>query len=92
MNTLPDLGAEFQHLRETTGRTQSDVAASAGMQQTALSRFERGRGNDFSVGKLLRLAHALGYELAFVKAGQRPTLAEVLEERKQSRNVGPDSR
>ncbi len=92
MKTLTDLGEEFQSLRKKNLKTQGDVAAATGMQQEAVSRFERGRGNDFSLGKLLRMAHALGYELQFVPAHKRPTLTDILEERKQSKNVGPDSR
>jgi transcriptional regulator with XRE-family HTH domain len=92
MKTLVDLGSEFQLLRKQTHKTQTDVAQLTGMQQEALSRFERGRGNDFSLGRLLRMAHALGYELQFVPLQKRPTLTDVFEERKQSANVGPGSR
>lgn len=92
MKTLLDLGEEFQTLRKQCRKTQTDVASLTGMQQEALSRFERGRGNDFSLGRLLRMAHALGYDLQFVPLKKRPTLSEVLQERKQSANVGPDAR
>jgi transcriptional regulator with XRE-family HTH domain len=92
MKTLMDLGEEFQALRKQAHKTQTVVASMAGMQQEALSRFERGRGNDFSLGKMLRLVHALGYEVQFVPMQSRPTLADVYQERKQSANVGPQSR
>ena len=92
MKTLIDLGEEFHTLRKQVHKTQGDVASATGLRQEALSRFERGRGNDFSLGKLLRMAQGLGYELQFVPAQRRPTLTDVLEERKQSKNVGPDSR
>ena len=92
MKTLTELGEDFQALRKALHKTQTEVAELTGMQQEALSRFERGRGNDFSLGRLLRLAHALGYELEFVPIQGRPTLDDVLKERRQSANVGPDAR
>ena len=92
MKTLVDLGNEFQLLRKQSHKTQTEIAELAGMHQEALSRFERGRGNDFSLGRLLTLAHALGYDLQFVPIQKRPTLKDVFEERKQSANVGPESR
>ena len=92
MKTLTDLGQEYKALRAQTGKTQADVAALVGSHQEAVSRFERGRGNDFSLGRLLQLAHAIGYDLQFVPIAGRPTLTDVLQERLQSKNVGPDSR
>ncbi|MBA3056693.1 MAG: helix-turn-helix domain-containing protein [Gammaproteobacteria bacterium] len=92
MKTLPDLGAEFQALRREAGKTQQEVATAAGMRHEALSRFERGRGSDFSLGKMLRLAHVLGKDLNFVSCRQRPTLEDVLLERQAQSNTGPASR
>src|SRR6476469_5067306 len=92
MKTLVDLGNEFQLLRKQSHKTQTEIAELAGMQQEALSRFERGRENDFSLGRLLTLAHALGYELQFLPMQKRPTLKDVFEERNKSANVGPASR
>lgn len=71
-------------LRKQSHKTQTEVAALTGMQQEALSRFERGRGNDFSLGRMLRMAHALGYELEFVALQGRPTLDDALRERRLS--------
>ena len=83
MKTLPDLGAEFQALRREVGLTQRETAQRVGMRQEALSRFERGRGGDFSVAKLLRLAQALGRDLDFGPTHKRPpTLDDVLAERR----------
>ncbi len=92
MKTLLDIGLEFQALRKAARLTQAEVAARVGMAQEAVSRFERGRGNDFSAAKLLRLLHAVGYDTKFEPVRQRPTLTDVLQERKRSANVGPDSR
>lgn len=92
METLPDVGNRFRQLRKKVGKTQSEVASAVGMRQEALSRFESGRGVDFSLTKLLRLLQVLDVELDFVSATRRPTLSSVLEERRHNANVGPDSR
>ena len=92
MDTLPDVGNRFRQLRKQAGKTQSEVAGAVGMRQEALSRFESGRGTDFSLTKLLRLLQVLDVELDFVSATRRPTLLSVLEERRHNANVGPDSR
>lgn len=92
MKTLLDLGAEYQALRKQAGMTQQEVATAAGLRQEALSRFERGRGSDFSLAKMLRLAQVLGCDLDFVPARRRPTLDDVLQERKRQSNTGPLSR
>ena len=92
METLPDVGNRFRQLRKKAHKTQSEVAGAVGMRQEALSRFESGRGTDFSLTKLLRLLQVLDVELDFVSATRRPTLSSVLEERRHNANVGPDSR
>jgi transcriptional regulator with XRE-family HTH domain len=92
MSTLSDLGQQFQTLRKAAGKTQAELASAAGLRQEALSRFERGRGNDFSLVKMLRLLQALGLALEVVPVTRRPTLEAVLDERRANLNVGPDSR
>jgi len=92
METLPDVGNRFRQLREKADKTQSEVAGAVGMRQEAISRFESGRGADFSLTKLLRLLQVFDMELDFVSATRRPTLSSVLEERRHNANVGPDSR
>lgn len=79
--TLADLGAEYGRLRRARGPSQKDAAAAAGMRQETLSRFERGRGADFSATKLLRLLQVINYRVQFVPAApRRPTLDTVLEQ------------
>ncbi len=93
MKTLPDLGFELQEIRKKAGVTQEQLGKSTGMRQEAISRFERGRGNDFSLAKALRLAQTMGYELQFVPmTDARPTLDDVLAEVQRSANTGPNSR
>lgn len=92
IETLPDVGNRFRQLRQKACKTQSEVAGAVGMRQEAISRFESGRGTDFSLTRLLRLLQVLGMEMDFVSATRRPTLSSVLEERRHNANVGPDSR
>ncbi len=70
-------------MRRDAGLTQTALAGRAGLRQDALSRFEQGRSNDFSLAKLLRLGLAIGYDLKFAPADERPTLEEVLKERQK---------
>jgi transcriptional regulator with XRE-family HTH domain len=89
MKTIVALGAEFQALRKDAGLTQEETARRVGMRQEALSRFERGRGSDFSVAKLLRLCQALGRDLDFAPVHKRtPTLDDVLAERRAGLGYG----
>ena len=92
MHTVTDMGQKVQEARKSAALTQQQLAARVGMRQAALSRFERGRGNDFSLARFLRLAQALGYNVALVSADRKPTLHDVLEERRRGVNVGPASR
>ncbi|HVJ83030.1 MAG TPA: helix-turn-helix transcriptional regulator [Planctomycetia bacterium] len=50
--------------RERQGRTMEDVAKSAGMDQPALSRLERGETLQPTLATLWRVAEALGMDLA----------------------------
>ncbi|HSW18024.1 MAG TPA: helix-turn-helix transcriptional regulator [Ramlibacter sp.] len=93
METLPGVGAAFRQLRKQAGKTQVEVAAAVGMRQESLSRFESGRGTDFSLAKLLRLLQAVDGQLDFKPEGpRRPTLKAVLQERRANFNTGPDAR
>ena len=93
VETVPDVGAAFRQLRKKAGKTQAEIAAAAGIRQEVVSRFEAGRSADFSLGKLLRLLQALDAQLTLEVAGQRrPTLIDLLEERRTGANTGPDSR
>lgn len=90
--TLRDAGTRLRQLRKQAGLTQVELASQVGMRQEALSRFESGRGPDFSAGRLLKLLHALGFGLDFVPLHRRPTLNDTLRERREGLNVGPHAR
>jgi HTH-type transcriptional regulator / antitoxin HipB len=90
--TLPDVGRRFQQLRKAAGKTQTEVAQAVGIRQEALSRFESGRGNDFSLAKLLRLLEILELRMDFAPVTRRPSLVDVLKEVRTGANTGPRSR
>ena len=86
--TLPDVGARYKQLRKAAGKTQTEVAAAAGLRQETLSRFETGTSSDLSAGKLLRLLQVLDMEMEFAPATRRPNLNDLQQE---LRNVSHDA-
>lgn len=85
--TLQDAGERYQQLRKTAGKTQTEVAQAAGLRQETLSRFERGRSTDLSVGKLLRLLQVLDMQVEFVPTTRRPNLNDLQQERRHASHV-----
>lgn len=92
LRTLPDIGRRFKTLRKKAGKTQTELAEAVGMWQEALSRFESGKGMDFSLAKLLKLLNALDLEIDFTPAPRRPTLTDILDERRRGLNSGADAK
>lgn len=93
MKTMVDLGTELKARRQELKMSQAALGRESELRQEVLSRLEHGRLADFSVGKLLRLAHALGLEITLTPlARRRPTLDVLLGEVKQGTNTGPESR
>jgi transcriptional regulator with XRE-family HTH domain len=93
MKTVADLGAEFKARRQELRKSQAELGVESGFRQEVLSRLEHGRLADFSLGKLLRLAHSLGLEVTLTPlTRRRPTLETLLDERRQGTNTGPESR
>jgi transcriptional regulator with XRE-family HTH domain len=93
MKTLADVGHELAMRREELGRTQAELGAETALRQDTLSKLEHGRLSAVSLAKVMRVAHSLGLELAFVPLKRElPTLDTLLAERKQGANTGPDAR
>ncbi|MES2105509.1 MAG: helix-turn-helix transcriptional regulator [Pseudomonadota bacterium] len=84
MNTFMELGPAVARIRKERGLTQVQLAQMAGMAQSTLARFETGAVAEFGSRKLLRLLELLGHEVQITPAGARPTLDDVLAERKES--------
>lgn len=81
MQTVQELGEAVATKRRSLGLKQGDVAASAGVSQESLSRFERGKLAEFGSRKLLAVLAALGMELNFVEVGASGSLDELRRER-----------
>ncbi len=60
---------------------QGDVAASAGISQELLSRFERGKLAEFGSRKLLAVLAVLGLEIDFSEIGFSGSLDDLRRER-----------
>ena len=54
------IGARFRHGRRQAGLTQRQVAAKAGVSQSLVSRFERGRTPGMSTIRVIGIGVALG--------------------------------
>lgn len=65
MKNLCELGEALARYRQSLGLKQGDVAKRAGIPQESLSRFERGRVEEFGSRKLLAILNSLGLEIAF---------------------------
>src|SRR3954447_2414783 len=79
------LGRRLRELRTARGLRLSDLARESGLSVSFLSQVEQGQ-SDIAVGRLMRIAHALGVQLTelvevpaaparpLVRAGERATL------------------
>lgn len=81
MQTVFELGEAVAMRRRSLGLKQGDVAASAGVSQESLSRFERGKVAEFGSRKLLAVLATLGMELEFIEVGASGSLDELRRER-----------
>ena len=66
------LGIALRLRRESSGRTQADVAAQAGISRQLLVKIESGHVRA-ELGKVLRVVKALGGTLVLTDAPPRPT-------------------
>ena len=81
MTTFQRLGEIFLQRRKALRKTQAQIARDAGLRQEEVSRLENARLPDFTVGKLLRLAHALHLDVTVRPRGTaKLTLESVLTE------------
>ncbi len=68
------------------------MAACVGLGQESLSRFESGRGEALSLAQMLTLLDTLGLEIDFKPTTRRPTLNDLLDERRKGNNSGPGAK
>lgn len=90
--TVPDVGLLVRKLRFEAGVTQVQLAEMTGIPVNTLSRFERGRLPDFSLGRTLRLLRVLRRTIAVVPSSEKPTSDDLLREVRAGENTGPASR
>lgn len=81
MQTILELGAAVATRRRLLRMKQGDVAASAGISQELLSRFERGKLAEFGSRKLLAVLAVLGLEIDFSEIGFSGSLDDLRRER-----------
>lgn len=81
MQTVLELGQALAARRRALGLRQGEVAARAGITQSALSRFERGNLAEFGSRKLLAVLAVLGMELQFTETGSAGSLDALRRER-----------
>lgn len=81
IQTVLERGEAVATRRRALGLKQGDVAASAGVSQESLSRFERGKMAEFGSRNLLAVLAALGMELKFAEIGASGSLDELRRER-----------
>lgn len=80
MENLAEVGQALRQARRQKELTQAELARRAGVSRITLSRMETAALADMSLAALLRVAHALDYELRLVELGHRRTLSDVLAE------------
>ncbi len=83
MTTLADVAEQLKDVRRRAGLTQQQLADRAGFNRLTVGRMENLANGDMSVGVLLRLLEAAGYDLKVVKAGHGRTLEDILAEQRQ---------
>ncbi len=72
------IGTALRKAREKIGRSQEDVAMSAGMSAASISHIEL--GSDMKTSTLLRVAAAADLEVMIVPAAALPFVRAVLED------------
>jgi HTH-type transcriptional regulator/antitoxin HipB len=80
MKTTAEIGQLLALRRKKLGMKQKDLAISAGIPGTSLSRFENGRLPEFGVRKLVSLLTVLGLELDVRPVGEAGNLDELRKE------------
>ena len=83
-----ELAAELLEMRQASGLTQTALAQASGVQQSEISRIERGHANP-TVQTMEQLANAMGMRVAFVpmtthKTRRAPTAATVAPRRRRT--------
>ena len=87
MTTLAEVAEQLQTARRHARLTQQQLADRADVNRLTVGRMENLANGDMSVGLLLRLLTAAGYDLKAVKAGHVRTLEDILAEQREGESV-----
>jgi transcriptional regulator with XRE-family HTH domain len=83
---LQQIGIVLREARNASGKTQQEVAKSLGMSRATISAIENGSVSEIGVRKLMALCAALGLSIHVSAPEKRPTLFELREENRGSKN------
>jgi len=84
---LVTIGALFKKARRQSRLTQGELARRLGMSRATLSALESGRCEEIGVRKLTALVESVGLELFVAPRRGRPTLDELLAERRHEKDA-----
>jgi transcriptional regulator with XRE-family HTH domain len=87
MTTLADVADMLKNARRQSGLSQDELARSAGVARTTVTRMETLAKGDMSVSVLVRLLEAAGYDLSAVKLGHGRTIEDILAEQRRSEDA-----
>ena len=88
MLDLISIGGEVARRRKELKLSQAELSRKAGISRATLDALENRRAGELGFSKITRLLAALGLELTLQAAGsQRPTLDELLQERRDDKNL-----
>lgn len=79
---ISQIGALIRQSRKSGKQSQAALAGSLGMSRTTISAIENGTIGEIGIRKVMALCAALGLELNAAPKRRRPTLREVMEERR----------
>jgi HTH-type transcriptional regulator / antitoxin HipB len=82
---LATIGKLLKAARDESGLTQEAVARPLGMSRATLSALEGGRCEEIGVRKLTALLQSVGLDLYVAPRRKRPTLDELLAERRSAK-------
>ena len=84
VTSLADIAPLLKQARRKTGLSQAELAASLGMSRATISAIESGRCEEIGFAKLTALLERVGLEIAVAARRGRPTIDDLLAERRGS--------
>jgi HTH-type transcriptional regulator / antitoxin HipB len=84
VTSLADIAPLLKQARQKTGVSQAELAAALGMSRATISAIESGRCEEIGFAKLAALLERVGLEIAVAPRKGRPTIDDLLAERRGS--------